>query len=263
MGGSRAPRVPGHTSPPVAAGAVAAVLLLAAVGCRPGGERLPAGAVPAALVAVGNASAPDEDVSGSSFCAGVLVAPARVLTARHCLRGRAAGGVNVWVGADNLCSTDAVAGFRQEVGRLSRLDGGDAALVQLVHPLTGEQVEPLPIGVEPAPGDLVAAWGWGAASPTGTKPCAARQTVLRVVERTACAGLAGPAEAEAYFCAVPALEANTCAGDSGGPVVDTAGRLVGIVSAGSGCGPHDPGTYWTASNGLNTAGVGPSLRERR
>lgn len=215
-------------------------------GRRQGNGGATTGVPPSALSVLGNRSAPNHDLSGSSFCAATLIAPARVLTAAHCVGNRGLARVDAWAAADNLCSTRAVTTLRRHVRSAPATLDGDAIILRLSDRVPPRYAQPLEWGPRPQAGDEVTAWGWGAASPYGAQPCQAKATRLRVVPAADCADLDAAGGHVLYFCAIPAEGVNTCAGDSGGPVLDTAGRLVGVVSAGRGCGPSDPGIYWAA-----------------
>ena len=205
--------------------------LIALVGCS-------SSTPPSTLVALISHTAPVDDVASTHFCGGVLVAPALVATAAHCLTGRAPSSIDAIVGADNLCSTAAIGGTRSAVTAFEPLDtSADIALIRLASP---SAVMPTTLATsvsEPV------AWGWGTGSPGGVGPCSARAVALTVTDE--CVGAAA-GSLDDYLCAVPTGELNTCTGDSGGPVfVD--GALLAIVSSGAGCGPDDSGYYTRAS----------------
>jgi secreted trypsin-like serine protease len=205
---------------------------------------------PPSLVALINSSAPQDDLSGSQFCAGVLIAVDRVLTARHCVSARSPSTVDAIVGADNLCSTAPINGVRRSILRIlaySQEDGDGAVLV------LDRAVSALPAkAVRSAPTSAVEAWGWGKSAVGGVAPCRAEQKRLRIVDSAHCADVLNqedPTARSNYFCALPSAVRNTCEGDSGGPVFvgSLTGSLLGIVAAGDGCGRMDSGSYLLAA----------------
>lgn len=121
----------------------------------------PAVGAPPPLAAVINRSSPASDAFGGFRCAGVLVAPEVVATARHCLRGARPGTVDVIVGAGNLCRGSSIPGERIHVRAVegpvgpSRL--ADLALLRLA---TRAHVPPADIAPTSGRTEL-AAYGWG------------------------------------------------------------------------------------------------------
>jgi trypsin len=218
-------------------------LLLALVGSTTGCAA--DNATPPSLVALTNGSAPAHDLSGASYCAGVLISGDRILTAAHCREEIGSTGPlgAAQVGAVNLCSTAPIDGLRVEiVDATVPPDSGDLAV--LTVRAGGPSPVPKIADASPAVGDTLTAWGWGSEVPGAAKACSAEAKRLVVVpdsdcERVLAESLPGP-----YFCAIPAAgSGNTCTGDSGGPVFTTRGELVGIVAGGAGCAVDDPGTY--------------------
>ena len=222
----------------------AAVLTLVASGLlgAKGREAPP----PAALVALVSASAPDDDVSATQFCSGVLVSGTTVLTARHCVADRSSSAIQAIVGADNLCSLAPIGGERIGVARieLPSAEQGDLAVIHLER-----QTHNVPVmhpGPAPAEGTEVIAWGWGRDSFGGTAPCTAQPKDLRVVPASACTPVlqeSDPVAPGAYLCATPAAGVNTCEGDSGGPLITADHKILVGLTAGGSCGPRDPGSY--------------------
>jgi len=218
-------------------GVLCVAVLLIASGCAQRAPESP----PPQLVALLSHSAPANDVSGASFCAGVRVSERTVLTAQHCLRDHD-DPIDTITSAANLCSTATIPGERLAVTGSRAVPGAvDGAAMTTA---TSDGPRPLKRGPRPQVGQVLTAWGWGAHSPGGQKPCAPEPKRVVVVDSGRCAALFSPEPTLPAFCAVGTDQRNTCTGDSGGPVLDERGRLVGIVSAGRGCDQDAVGSYW-------------------
>ncbi|MFD9716219.1 serine protease [Streptomyces sp. NPDC059076] len=194
------------------------------------------------------------------FCGGVVVAPTKVMTAAHCLSRTVLGeeeipDLRVIVGRTELTGE---AG--QEIPVTERwvspdydpfTSSSDLAVVTLAEALPSTHVIAVAGAGDPAyrPGVAAAVYGWGDTEGNGsyaTSLRAAQVTVLsdETCERAYPGGLSGRYAAETMVCAGdPAGGRDACQGDSGGPLV-AEGRLIGLVSWGSGCGRADsPGVY--------------------
>ncbi|MEO3975540.1 serine protease [Streptomyces sp. CAU 1734] len=196
------------------------------------------------------------------FCGGVVVAPTRVMTAAHCL-GRSVLGrevdevpdLRVIVGRTELSGGEgrevAVAGSWVSPQYDPGTSNADLAVLTLAEALPQSQV----IEVAPAgdpryrPGAAATVYGWGDTSGTGTYARSLHAAEVSVLSDRACeaaypGGLGGRYRAATMLCAGdPRGGRDACQGDSGGPLV-ASGRLIGLVSWGSGCGRADsPGVY--------------------
>ncbi|MFF1416357.1 S1 family peptidase [Streptomyces sp. NPDC058280] len=196
------------------------------------------------------------------FCGGVVVAPTKVLTAGHCM-GRDilgvapddVGDLRVIAGRERLRGS----GGREVAVRSVQLDQAyvmgagapDLAVLTLSDPLpSAYAIRPADPG-DPAsaPGTAAAVYGWGDTSGDGTYANTLRSAPVRVLPDASCAraypgGSGSRYRPSTMLCAGdPQGGHDACQGDSGGPLV-AQGRLIGLVSWGSGCGrAGSPGVY--------------------
>ncbi|MFI6038255.1 serine protease [Streptomyces sp. NPDC051315] len=199
------------------------------------------------------------------FCGGVVVGPSTVLTAAHCMSGEVLGStraadLRVVAGRTDLYSDT---GREIPVGQVwvnpaydSSTNSGDFAVLKLTEVLPQSSVIGMAAAGDPAyaPGTEATVYGWGDTTGHGSYAHRLRAARLHVLADRLCeAAYPGPDDgtytAETMLCAGETQgRRDACQGDSGGPLV-AQGRLIGLVSWGSGCGrPGRPGVYTRVSD---------------
>ncbi len=201
------------------------------------------------------------------FCGGAVVSSSVVITAAHCFGRDVLGGS--WRELDDLRvvfgRTDLRTTAGQEVTIKNvwvnpaydpRTNANDVAVIQLAHALPGRPAIPMA-----QPGDTAAArvggravvYGWGDTTGQGSYASKLRSAPVTVLPNERCAR-AYPGSAAGTYLPASMLCAganggghDACQGDSGGPLV-AGGRLIGLVSWGTGCGEAShPGVYTRVS----------------
>jgi secreted trypsin-like serine protease len=205
------------------------------------------------------------------FCGGVVVGPTTVLTAAHCMAedvlGAAPGQTrDLKVIADR---TDLYADGGREIAVRETWvnpayddasNAGDFAVLTLAEPLPAASVIGMAAAGDSAyePGTEALVYGWGDTTGFGAYPHILRAAPVHVLADTLCEK-AYPGSADGTYRAGTMMCAgevggghDACQGDSGGPLV-AQGRLIGLVSWGSGCGrPGRPGVYTRVSDVVRT-----------
>ncbi|MFD4632817.1 S1 family peptidase [Streptomyces sp. NPDC058284] len=206
------------------------------------------------------------DARAGQYCGGAAVGRSTVLTAAHCVSETVLG-----VAVDKVADLKVIAG-RGDLGtkegseiavRSVRVDpeydsytnSGDVAVLTLAEPLPEKYTIPVAAAGDPAyqPGTDAAVYGWGDTTGSGDYARTLHAADVGVLADAVCEK-AYPGSAEGKYIARTMVCAgvmeggrDACQGDSGGPLV-ARGRLIGLVSWGSGCGrPGDPGVYTRAS----------------
>ncbi|KUL52324.1 serine protease [Streptomyces sp. NRRL F-4489] len=199
------------------------------------------------------------------FCGGVLVGHATVVTAAHCLGREVLGlpwrevrDLRVVVGRNNLTGKG---GREVKIAKVwvnprynPWTNEGDMAVLTLEKRVPNR---PLPIARPHddayLPGSAATVYGWGDMTGDGSYAARLRAARVNVLRDAVCAraypgSVDGTYNAASMLCAgEPKGGRDACQGDSGGPLV-VHGRLVGLVSWGTGCGrAGSPGVYTRAS----------------
>ncbi|MFJ6564881.1 serine protease [Streptomyces sp. NPDC091412] len=198
------------------------------------------------------------------FCGGVAIGRTAVLTAAHCLSGEAVGApptpdLKVITGRTDLLSQQgkevSVRGTWVNPHYDSTTNAGDFAVLTLAESLPQSAVIPMARAGDPAysPGMSATVYGWGDTTGTGAYAHSLYAAPLHILPDAECkkaypGGGEGTYLPQSMLCAgETAGGRDACQGDSGGPLV-AQGRLIGLVSWGSGCGrAGSPGVYTRVS----------------
>ncbi|WP_155056246.1 S1 family peptidase [Streptomyces blattellae] len=207
------------------------------------------------------------------FCDGVVVGPTTVLTAAHCLGEDVLSAppdqvrdLKVITGRTDLLSDEgreiAVRDTWVNPGYDSASNAGDFAVVTLAQALPKTSVVPMAAAGDQAyePGTAATVYGWGDVTGSGDYARSLRGARVHVLRDALCQQ-AYPGSSEGTYGADTMVCAgeekgghDACQGDSGGPLV-AQGKLIGLVSWGSGCGRADsPGVYTRVSEVMRTLG---------
>lgn len=208
------------------------------------------------------------------FCGGVVIGPSLVLTAAHCLSPLVLGAPpqqmhDLKIIADR---TDLLSSKGKEIPVRdtwvnpqydAATNAGDFAVITLASPLPQSSVIRMAPSGDPAyaPGTVAAVYGWGDTTGTGKYELSLRSASVNVLSDSVCeraypGSEDGTYQATSMVCAgAVAGGRDACQGDSGGPLV-AQGRLIGLVSWGSGCGQAgSPGVYTRVSDAVKALGT--------
>lgn len=194
------------------------------------------------LVALVNVTATPETLYELQFCGGVALSPTRVVTVTHCAAGRTPSNIAVASGATDLCDE---AGMATRRVRAICPSPSNEELTELIFdtPLPG----PFPQVAGGATEGTLSVHGWGKATGTGVMACGVKTISLSPISAAGCRSLpaSGRRVEDPHVCCARPISGggNTCQGDSGSPVYNTADDVVGFVLGGIGCGPQDDGVY--------------------
>ncbi|MFB9735895.1 serine protease [Streptomyces thermocoprophilus] len=201
------------------------------------------------------------------FCGGAVVGPTTVLTAAHCMGEEVLGGppgrvrdLKVIAERTQLLSGEgreiAVSEVWVNPGYDADTNAGDFAVLTLAEALPQSDVIGMAAAGDTAytPGTPALVYGWGDITGGGDYATGLRAAQVHVLSDADClraypGGREGAYLPSSMLCAGEAQGGkDACQGDSGGPLV-AEGRLIGLVSWGSGCGrPGSPGVYTRVSD---------------
>ncbi|WP_369249666.1 serine protease [Streptomyces sp. R41] len=207
------------------------------------------------------------------FCGGVVISPSQVLTAAHCLGSDALGtpprqvrDLKVIAGRGDLLSSGGKEISVRDIWVNPRYDSytnaGDFGVLTLAASLPESSVIRMAPSGDPAyeQGTAAMVYGWGDTTGGGDYAGSLRAARVNVLPDATCEK-AYPGNSDGTYQAASMLCAgeneggrDACQGDSGGPLV-AQGRLIGLVSWGSGCGrAGSPGVYTRVSDVARTLG---------
>ncbi|MFJ6661443.1 S1 family peptidase [Streptomyces sp. NPDC091377] len=209
------------------------------------------------------------------FCGGVAVGRTTVLTAAHCLGEEVLGAppdqipdLKVIAGRTDLRSTEGeevpVSDTWVNPDYDAADNAGDFAVLTLAEPLADRAVVGMAGTGDSAydAGTAALVYGWGDVTGAGDYATALRASRVHVLADAECedaypGGAVGTYRAKSMLCAGERRGGrDACQGDSGGPLI-AEGRLIGLVSWGSGCGrAGSPGVYTRVSDLVQRLGWG-------
>lgn len=208
------------------------------------------------------------------FCGAAAVDRTTVLTAAHCMADDVLGApphratdLKAITGRTDLLSDRgreiAVRTVWVNPAYDPATNAGDFAVLTLAEPLPQSSVIKTAGAGDPAytPGTAATVYGWGDLTGSGDYAGSLHAASVHVLPDARCeeaypAGSDGTYLPESMLCAGEVQGGrDACQGDSGGPLV-AQGRLIGLVSWGSGCGrAGSPGVYTRVSDVLRTLGA--------
>ena len=233
-------------------------LTLALAGCTDaGGPMLPQGVIEDPIIG-GQADSMSHAVIGiltrqGELCSGSLILPNLVLTARHCVASISSGSSEVNCGVTRFGSVTAADDFAvtwddnlrddipdETVYRVNAVRvptdpdvcGNDIALLQLSSNVPSSQATPIEPRIDLAPMDdeVFNAVGYGLTNPSDQSGSTAGKRMRFNGAHVTC--VASDCATKGGTATEWAGNAPVCSGDSGGPALDSAGRVIGVASRG-------------------------------
>ncbi|OQD72420.1 hypothetical protein PENDEC_c021G00489 [Penicillium decumbens] len=186
-------------------------------------------------------------LSGTSFfCAGSLIGEKSVITAASCVKDDNATSINVRLGSLHHASGGTVIGV-SSIDIHPKYDAdsldNDIAFLALADFFSGATPAQLPTNRNSLGyGSSVQIFGWGKTSKGGSLSSTLRTASVEIISRLDCQNIYGPITTitSREFCVASKDGKGACQADQGGPVVDSAGTLVGLISRTKSC---DAGSY--------------------
>ncbi len=190
------------------------------------------------------------------FCGGVLVAPAKVVTAAHCVDFLRAVPtlLSATFGRADLARKDGESvqvksiwvdrGFHETAFQGETVEHQDVAVLTLSRPIIDRLPLPLVdrLGAYP-PGAPAQVYGWGTTSERDLVNAKLRQATIPLAGDDRCAAAYGSSFDHRDMVCAGSPHGDTCQFDSGGPLV-VQGRLAGLTSWAYGCARVGyPGVY--------------------
>jgi len=195
----------------------------------------------------------------TEMCGGSIISSRYIVTAAHCIHGKAAGQISVRIGSSRFDSGGRVVGVRSiyvDNYKPNTVEN-DIAILELDSQISSSNdpnARAIPFGNgNPPSGSTCYTAGWGLTSNGGSSSSNLMRVQLNIWSTSSCRMVWGNISGSKQICAlgdrlIGDLYKDSCAGDSGGPLYCTyngEAALYGIVSYGpQECGSEGvPGVY--------------------
>ncbi|KAJ2004080.1 hypothetical protein GGI04_001435 [Coemansia thaxteri] len=194
----------------------------------------------------------------NTICGGSIISDTWILTAAHCIKSSSANQITVFIGQADYSLDPSkgtnVAEIHSHPQFNEQTMENDISLLKLGSPITSKNAGTISIDTSNVgDGVKVTALGWGYTSGTGTTPSQQlKQGDLTTLSQAQCSqkDTKFTGNNGARICVAADTGADTCPGDSGGPLirkVNNSNVLVGITSFGT----PGPGGQITANCGAS------------